>query len=146
LKALLWDDQGLVLYDKRLEGGRFVWPQTMTGTVGPTKARLSMLLEGIDWRAGLDRAMLAASWSATGSQGGFCRDEPYSRCSLAKVTSRIEFALATPALMMAPMSEGTENVMPVTMSMSTITDYGPGQAEDDHERIGKDWKFTASRR
>jgi IS66 Orf2 like protein len=72
LKALLWDGQGLVLYAKRLERGRFVWPQTMTGTVGLTNAQLSMLLEGIDWRMpGLDRAMLAASSSATGSQGGF---------------------------------------------------------------------------
>jgi hypothetical protein len=32
LKALLWDGQGLVLYAKRLERGRFVWPRTMTGT------------------------------------------------------------------------------------------------------------------
>jgi transposase len=45
LKALLWDGQGLVLYAKRLERGRFVWPQTMTGTVGLTNAQLSMLLD-----------------------------------------------------------------------------------------------------
>ncbi len=50
LKALLWDGQGLVLYAKRLERGRFVWPQTMTGTVTLTNAQLSMMLEGIDWR------------------------------------------------------------------------------------------------
>ena len=50
LKALLWDGQGLVLYAKRLERGRFVWPQTMTGTVALTNAQFSMLLEGIDWR------------------------------------------------------------------------------------------------
>ena len=39
LKALLWDGQGLVLYAKRLERGRFVWPQTMTGTVTLTNAQ-----------------------------------------------------------------------------------------------------------
>lgn len=47
LKALLWDGQGLVLYAKRLERGRFVWPQTMTGIVTLTNAQLSMLIEGL---------------------------------------------------------------------------------------------------
>jgi transposase len=45
LKALVWDGQGLVLYAKRLEKGRFVWPQTRTGTITPTNARLSMLID-----------------------------------------------------------------------------------------------------
>jgi len=35
---------------KRLERGRFVWPQATGGTVSLTRAQLSMLLEGIDWR------------------------------------------------------------------------------------------------
>jgi transposase len=30
--------------------GRFVWPQATSGTVALTRAQLSMLLEGIDWR------------------------------------------------------------------------------------------------
>jgi len=46
VKALLWDGQGLVLYAKRLERGRFVWPQAKSGTVTLTSAQLSMLLEG----------------------------------------------------------------------------------------------------
>jgi transposase len=50
LKALYWDGQGLVLYAKRLEKGRFVWPQAKEGTVSLTAAQMSMLLEGIDWR------------------------------------------------------------------------------------------------
>ena len=50
LKALYWDGQGLVLYAKRLEKGRFVWPQVKEGSVSLTAAQLSMLLEGIDWR------------------------------------------------------------------------------------------------
>ncbi len=50
LKVLWWDGQGLVLLAKRLERGRFVWPQATTGTVSLTPAQLSMLLEGIDWR------------------------------------------------------------------------------------------------
>jgi len=35
---------------KRLERGRFVWPQATEGKVSLTRAQLSMLLEGIDWR------------------------------------------------------------------------------------------------
>jgi transposase len=35
---------------KRLEKGRFVWPQAKEGAVSLTPAQLSMLLEGIDWR------------------------------------------------------------------------------------------------
>jgi len=38
------------LFAKRLERGRFVWPQANDGAVGLTRAQLSMLLEGIDWR------------------------------------------------------------------------------------------------
>lgn len=48
LKVLWWDVQGLVLLAKRLERGRFVWPQATAGTVSLTPAQLSMLLEGID--------------------------------------------------------------------------------------------------
>ena len=38
------------LWYKRLERGRFVWPQATGGVVSLTPAQLSMLLEGIDWR------------------------------------------------------------------------------------------------
>ena len=38
------------LFSKRLERGRFIWPQAENGTVALTRAQLSMLLEGIDWR------------------------------------------------------------------------------------------------
>jgi len=38
------------LFAKRLERGRFVWPQAASGTVSLSRAQLSMLLEGIDWR------------------------------------------------------------------------------------------------
>ena len=51
VKVLSWDGQGLCLYAKRLERGRFIWPQAKDGTVSLTAAQLSMLLEGIDWRA-----------------------------------------------------------------------------------------------
>ena len=51
LVKLLWfDGDGLCLFAKRLERGRFVWPQATNGSVSLTSAQLSMLLEGIDWR------------------------------------------------------------------------------------------------
>lgn len=50
VKVLWWDGDGMCLYAKRLERGRFVWPRTEDGTVHLTSAQLSMLLEGIDWR------------------------------------------------------------------------------------------------
>jgi transposase len=50
LKLLWWSGDGMNLYVKRLERGRFVWPQAASGTVHLTSAQLSMLIEGIDWR------------------------------------------------------------------------------------------------
>lgn len=50
VKLLWWDGQGLCLFAKRLERGRFVWPGAKAGSVHLTPAQLSMLLEGIDWR------------------------------------------------------------------------------------------------
>lgn len=50
IKLLWWDGDGLCLFAKRLEHGKFVWPQAASGTVSLTAAQLSMLLEGIDWR------------------------------------------------------------------------------------------------
>ena len=50
LKLLWWSGDGMNLYAKRLERGRFVWPQATSGVVPLTAAQLSMLLEGIDWR------------------------------------------------------------------------------------------------
>lgn len=50
VKLLWWSGDGLCLFAKRLERGRFVWPQATNGTVLLSTAQLSMLLEGIDWR------------------------------------------------------------------------------------------------
>ena len=50
IKLLWWSGDGMNLYAKRLERGRFVWPQATSGSVHLSAAQLSMLLEGIDWR------------------------------------------------------------------------------------------------
>ena len=51
VKVIWWDGQGACLFSKRLEKGRFVWPSAAQGKVTLSPAQLSMLLEGIDWRA-----------------------------------------------------------------------------------------------
>jgi transposase len=43
-------EDGSCLFAKRLERGRFIWPKAESGTVSLSRAQLSMLLEGIDWR------------------------------------------------------------------------------------------------
>ena len=50
IKVLWWSGDGLCLFAKRLERGRFVWPRGDQDLAVLTPAQLSMLLEGIDWR------------------------------------------------------------------------------------------------
>jgi len=50
VKLLWFDGDGLCLFQKRLERGRFIWPQAESGRASLSRAQLSMLLEGIDWR------------------------------------------------------------------------------------------------
>ena len=50
IKALWHDGLGMSLFAKRLDRGRFVWPQTVDGVVGLTSAQMGYLLEAIDWR------------------------------------------------------------------------------------------------
>ncbi len=44
IKIIWHDGQGMCLFAKRLEHGRFIWPSASAG------AELGYLLEGIDWR------------------------------------------------------------------------------------------------
>lgn len=51
IKILWWDGQGFCLFYKCLDQGKFTWPRSaIDGSIGITKAQLSMLIEGIDWR------------------------------------------------------------------------------------------------
>ena len=50
IKVLWHDGQGMCLFAKRLERGRFIWPSPADGAVTITPAQLGYLLEGIDWR------------------------------------------------------------------------------------------------
>jgi len=53
IKIVFWDGNGLCLFTKRLDQGGFIWPQVDDhgGRVVLSSAQLSMLIEGIDWRA-----------------------------------------------------------------------------------------------
>ncbi len=48
IKVLWWDGQGLCLFSKRLERGRFVWPGTAGAAAALSPAQLAMLVVGID--------------------------------------------------------------------------------------------------
>jgi transposase len=50
VKVLWASAEGMSLLYKRLNDGKFVWPQVRDGTVCLSAAQLAMLLEGIDWR------------------------------------------------------------------------------------------------
>ena len=51
IKILWYDGQGFCLFYKCFEQGKFIWPTAEDKiSIGITKAQLSMLLEGIDWR------------------------------------------------------------------------------------------------
>jgi len=47
IKVLWHDGQGMCLFSKRLEHGRFIWPSPADGTVAITPAQLGYLLEGL---------------------------------------------------------------------------------------------------
>lgn len=50
IKLLFWDGTGVVLVAKRLEDGKFRWPNIVDGVIRLSAAQLSALLEGLDWR------------------------------------------------------------------------------------------------
>ena len=43
IKLLVWDQTGMVLVHKRLEGGKFVWPQVQDGVTRVSSAQLAQL-------------------------------------------------------------------------------------------------------
>lgn len=52
LKILYWDRNGFCLWMKRLEKGKFPWPQTSQEAKEISQDQLKMLLDGIDfWNA-----------------------------------------------------------------------------------------------
>ena len=50
IKMIWHDGQGMCLFAKRLERGRFVWPAPADGIIAISAAQLAYMLDGIDWR------------------------------------------------------------------------------------------------
>jgi transposase len=50
LKLLHWDGSGMILATKWLEGGKFAWPPVQDGVMKLTRAQMTLLLGGMDWR------------------------------------------------------------------------------------------------
>ena len=51
IKILWWDGQGFCLFYKCFDQGKFIWPNGADrAPIMLTRAQLSMLIEGVDWR------------------------------------------------------------------------------------------------
>ena len=49
IKALIWDRNGLAIWYKRLERGRYRWPSRDAVSIEITEQELSLLLDGVDF-------------------------------------------------------------------------------------------------
>lgn len=61
IRLLYWDGSGLVMAQKRLERGRFLWPQRGGATETISLAQWGLLIEGLDWRRVISRPVPAPS-------------------------------------------------------------------------------------
>ena len=87
------------------------------------------------------RRRVAPEWSAASAAV-----MPSCKCVRAKLTTSTEFAVATPRLMIAPMSAGTLSVVCVTHSAHTTPASAPGSALTMMKGSSQLWKFTTSSR
>src|SRR5271169_59685 len=71
---------------------------------------------------------------------------PSTICSLAKLTTRMLLAVATPMHMIAPVKAGTLTVVRVMNRIHTIPASAAGSAEMMMKGSSQDWKFTTIRR
>lgn len=49
IKALIWDRNGLAIWYKRLEKGRYKWPSSDDVSMEISQQELSLLLDGVDF-------------------------------------------------------------------------------------------------
>jgi transposase len=70
IKVLWHDGQGMCLFSKRLEHGRFIWPSPADGVVTISPAQLGYLLEGIVWTPSAGQARVAVR--VVSSDAGLC--------------------------------------------------------------------------
>ena len=75
-----------------------------------------------------------------------CAGTPSCSLSLAKLTTRMLLAVATPMHMIAPVSAGTLIVVCERKSSQTIPAMAAGSAEMMMNGSSHDWKFTTIKR
>lgn len=74
IKLILWDRNGFWLFYKRLEKGRFSFDLRGEGNrVEITRAQLSMILEGIDWKSAKISSHFATPFAIKGANGSRLR-------------------------------------------------------------------------
>src|SRR5262249_50797392 len=71
---------------------------------------------------------------------------PSARRWRAKAMSRMLFAVATPIIIIAPVSDGTLSVVPVMKSIHAMPASAAGSAAITMAASSQDWKFTTMRR
>ena len=49
VKALIWDRNGLAIWYKRLERGKYKWPSREAASIEISEQELSLLLDGVDF-------------------------------------------------------------------------------------------------
>jgi transposase len=49
IKALIWDRNGLAIWYKRLEKGKYKWPAREAASIEISEQELSLLLDGVDF-------------------------------------------------------------------------------------------------
>ncbi len=50
IKIVTWDQTGLVMLWKALDGGKFQWPPVVDGCMQLSASQAAALLEGLEWR------------------------------------------------------------------------------------------------
>ena len=83
---------------------------------------------------------------AAASRAASAGAAPPSTSSLAKATTRMPLAVATPMLMMAPMNAGTERPSPVAKSAHTTPASATGSALAMMSGSVHDWKLITMMR
>jgi transposase len=126
IKFLSWAGQGLSLFAKQLEKGRFILPQAKEGAVSLTPAQLSMLLEGIDWR------MPARTWRPERVEENMCQlqEKTWRDANRYwKISPSLLRVLTRPHRSTLPHSH-----LQVTLSVLATTNEGAVQSDRDRRR------------
>ena len=103
--------------------------------IGP----MPMIIASAVMSTGRNREKPASRAASSGAR-------PSASFSRAKLITRMEFAVATPMHMIAPVSAGTDSVVCVRNSSQTMPESAAGNALTITNGSTQDWKLTTIRR